>query len=128
MSQNTRDPMNSAALFESCMNDANLVAMLLDRFEKQLINDMTSIDNAIAAQNSAQLAHTAHALKGASAVLTAYTLRDLAAQIEDAARHHAIGEAAACAEQLRDEIDRCMAYLPECRRSTRESNSSGVEQ
>jgi two-component system sensor histidine kinase/response regulator len=124
---NHPDPIDSAALIDRCMNDINLVTMLLDRFERQLVDDMASIDRAIAAQDTSLLAHTAHALKGASAALTAYALRDLAARIEGAARQHAIGEAAACAEQLRHEADRCMAYLPAFRRSALTQSENGAE-
>lgn len=116
---NTGAPLDPPSLLANCMGNASLVAMLLDKFEKQAREDTVRIEHAIAAGDAGQVARHAHALKGAAGALTAGDIHRTAAAIELAARQSQLDAAEQLLIDLRSDVERCLAYLPTARAAAR---------
>ena len=110
-----RPPLDSVALLEQCVGNAALLAMLFDKFEKQVKDDLVRIEQALTAKDAGQTSKVAHALKGAAGALSANDVQRTAAAIEQAARENRLETAAQCLTDLKTEVDRCLAYLPTAR-------------
>lgn len=128
-SNNTQDaasapPFVLAELSERCMGNAAVAALLLGKFEDQLAADIPTIEERLAARDAAQIASTAHALKGAAGAVAAVALRDLAATVETLARQDQLDAIAHELSALRAEAERCLGYLPAARGALSEGNLS----
>lgn len=115
----TNPPLHASELADRCMGNAQIAAVLLDKFEKQLGADVRAMQGHLAAGDCEQLARTVHALKGAAGAVGAPGVRAISAELEALARSQRLDEAAASLEQLRAEVDRCLAYLPRVREQVR---------
>jgi HPt (histidine-containing phosphotransfer) domain-containing protein len=115
----TPTPLDLPSLLANCMGNASLVAMLLDKFEKQAREDTLRIEHALAAGDAGLTARHSHALKGAAGALTAGDIYRSAAAIELAARQSQLESAAQLLIELRSDVDRCLAYLPTARAAAR---------
>lgn len=108
-------PLALADLTARCMGDRTLATLLLTKFEKQVRNDLAALERSESARDGVGLARIAHALKGASATMCAARLSERAASTE---LHAKAGDMAAITHDiaaLRDEINRCIAFLPSAR-------------
>ncbi len=108
-------PLDTSALLQQCMGNAELVVMLVDKFEKQACEDIARIEQAIATRDVGQTTRVSHALKGAAGALSAIDVQRTAADIELSARENRLESAAECFNELKAEVDRCLAYLPTVR-------------
>ena len=108
-------PIDVDALFEQCMKDAEIVLIVLDKFERQLQTDLQSLNGAMTASDAAAAGRTAHALKGAAGAVAATSLHAMSSALEVLAKSGNIEAAAATLETLRTEIARCTSYLPVAR-------------
>ena len=114
-SGSARPPIDTLALLERCMGNAALVAMLFDKFEKQALDDLVRIEQALTTKDTGQTSKVAHALKGAAGALSANDIQRTAALIEHAARDNNLEAAAQCLSDLKTEVGHCLAYLPTAR-------------
>src|SRR5437870_639161 len=108
-------PLSLHELTDRCMGDAALASLVLEKFEAQLNADLREIQQRLADGDAAQIARTAHALKGAAGAAAAPVLRDIAARVEMLAREVGLTGIAEELSSLRAEVDRCLEYLPRAR-------------
>lgn len=122
-------PLLPGELLDRCMGNVGIAKLLLEKFEKQVVNDLLEIERLLAAKDVAQLAKTVHALKGASGAVAATHLHELARKVEEFAREGSIDKVILEHEALRSEIQRCVGYLPIARNLVdSNSQSPGSEQ
>lgn len=117
VSNDPKSPFAVSELLDRCMGSATVAAMVLDKFENQLENDIAQMQKQHSEGDPAQLARTAHALKGAAGAVAASALHDLAAQLESMARENRIDTISKGIASIRDEVDRCLEHLPAARRA-----------
>ncbi len=108
-------PFALPELLERCMGSTDVAALVLDKFEIQLREDVGAIASLITAHDAVQIARKAHALKGAAGSVAAQTLRVLAAQVESSAKQDRLDAIAGDFAALRSEIERCLTHLPGAR-------------
>ncbi len=119
-------PLDTPALLQHCMGNAALVVMLFDKFEKQAREDIMRIEQALAAHDAGQTTLISHALKGAAGALSAIEVQRTAADIELSARENRLEAAAACFNELKAEVDRCLAYLPTAREAAKRAGRASA--
>lgn len=108
-------PISGPALVESCMGNAALVTMVLDRFEQQLRGDLDRMERLAVAADWAHLAMASHGLKGAAGAVSAMALHGAATRVEGASHAQDPAGVLAAIAGLRLEIDRCLRFIPELR-------------
>jgi PAS domain S-box-containing protein len=114
-SANTCDetpPLAIDALLERCMGNAETVTSILDEFERQAVSDLAEIRRHVVSGDCEGTARVAHTLKGASGILSADALSDVAFKLERIGRAGVLSEADQLLTRLNDEVQRCMDYLP----------------
>ncbi len=112
---NDRSPFAIEALLDRCMNNAETVVLILDEFEKQVVSDLEEINRNVASSDCEATARVAHALKGALGILSAAALTDIAFKVEKMGRSGVLTNADLLLNQLKDEVQRCIAFLPTVR-------------
>ncbi len=108
-------PFDAEELFDRCMGNAQTVNKLLGMFERKVVDTVERLSDSISGGDAARTADVAHALKGAAANMSAQALKKLAARVEMMGRSRDLDDAAACLGQIRTELDRCLAAIPEVR-------------
>jgi Amt family ammonium transporter len=108
-------PFAIEALLDRCMGNAETVTLILNEFEQQAVRDLEEIKRNLAGSDHEATARVAHALKGASGILSAATLSDIAFQLEQMGRSGVLTDADQLFDQLNNEVQRCIAYLPNAR-------------
>jgi len=98
-------------LLERLMGDRKLAHKLVDSFVQDLPGKLASLDGLIQAADSAKIRAAAHALKGASANLSARCLKELAVQMQDAATSNDLRRCAVLAANLQTEFQRFQSTL-----------------
>ena len=88
---------------------------ILDEFERQAVADLAEIKRHVASGDCEETARVAHALKGASGILSAGALSDIAFKLERMGRAGVLADADQLLTQLNDEVRRCIDYLPTAR-------------
>lgn len=99
-------------LLERCMGNAPIAAIIVDKFEKQLRDDVIRLKDLGASGDAGQMAHTAHALKGAAGATGAAAIYALAGKLEHAAREDRLDSVLADLSDLCNEVDKCLRDLP----------------
>jgi HPt (histidine-containing phosphotransfer) domain-containing protein len=115
IAHNETPPLAIDALLDRCMGNAETVTSILDEFERQAVSDLAEIKRHVASGNCEETARVAHTLKGASGILAADALSDVAFKLERMGRAGALGEADQLLTKLNDEARRCIDYLPTAR-------------
>jgi HPt (histidine-containing phosphotransfer) domain-containing protein len=110
-------PFALSELLERCMGNPQIACLLLDKFAQQMRGDLEAIERQLAAGDGAQIARTAHALKGAAGAVAAGSLHDTAAALESWARGNELDRIRAGLEALRQDVARCLQGLPAARQS-----------
>lgn len=108
-------PIDLNALFEQCMNDVNIVTLVLDKLSAQLTNDLLFLDTAKGSFDPATVLRTAHALKGAAGASGAGPLESAARLVEEHAGAGTLDSSSAELDALRDELIRCAQYVQTAR-------------
>lgn len=121
-------PFAMPELLDRCMGNAAIAVLILDKFEKQLHSDIVQIQQQVSAGDSAELARTAHALKGAAGAVAAAALHDLAAELETSARQNRLDAIAPGLAFLRAEVDRCLSHIPIAREALAVTPAGGPAQ
>jgi ammonium transporter, Amt family len=103
---------NIDELMERCGNDPATLRLVLDRFQQHAREDLDRMQQAINARDAAQLQLAAHSLKGAAGLLSAESVRRIAADLETIAEQSRLEDAPGSLEQLRRELQRCLADIP----------------
>jgi CheY-like chemotaxis protein/HPt (histidine-containing phosphotransfer) domain-containing protein len=95
--------------------NAAVARSILDKFEQHLREDHDLLGASAAGGDGTRTAEIAHSLKGSAWIVQARALADLAASAETAGRAGALEEMSRHVELLREEIARCLAYVPAAR-------------
>ena len=111
-------------VLDRCMGSAGTVLLVMDEFEKQLTVDLETISRAVASGDCEATKLTAHALKGASGMLSAASLENVAFKIEQLARGGLLDGTESLLPELTTEIERLLSYLPAARAELASRGSS----
>ena len=95
------------------MQNLGVITKVLAKFETQAERDLASLQQSIAGGDASATAKTAHALKGAAAIVAAEQLSSIAAEIERHGRQEQLSDLSRQLEQLKAETEKCLAYLPQ---------------
>ncbi len=106
-----RPPADFDELFKSCSGEIEFIREILGDFRSQAAADLTGMEQAVTARDADALRRAAHSLKGAAAYFSANPLRDLAQRLEEAGRNNTLDTVADAVSQVREEVDRCIAYV-----------------
>jgi HPt (histidine-containing phosphotransfer) domain-containing protein len=99
-------------LLERCMGNVAFVEKILGKFRDQSAEVLSELVKGVAARDAALAYRTAHTLKGSAANLSAVPLQESAARIEQLARDNDFAAVEQEINDLRRELDRCIAYMP----------------
>lgn len=108
-------PLATSELIDRCMGNAAIARLMLEKFEKQLLEDLGKIEQLLADKDQAQTARVAHALKGAAGAVAAGALHEATAAFEALVKQGQLDLAAQAFPRVRSEGQRCAAYLPQAR-------------
>jgi PAS domain S-box-containing protein len=89
-----------------------IIPQIADRFEKQILSLRTLLESDLAGPKVLSLTAPLHALKGSSGYLAAEKLRELATSLEASGKAGDLETLRQGLDDLRTEIDRCLAQLP----------------
>ena len=109
-------PIDTAALFARCMGDVEFAVSPLDEMGRTGPDRVEQIARHTAAGNAVAAAEAAHLLKGTAGIIAAEPVRALAEQIEAAGKSGRLEGIAETVDQLRQEMQRCVAFVPEIRK------------
>jgi HPt (histidine-containing phosphotransfer) domain-containing protein len=98
------------------MGNAEFAVSLLDEMERTGADRVEDIARHAATGNAVAAGEAAHSLKGAAAIIAAEPLRAVAAEIEAAGKSGRLEDIAVVVDQLRQEMERCLAFVPEIRK------------
>jgi HPt (histidine-containing phosphotransfer) domain-containing protein len=105
-------PIEIASLLDRCMNDAIFCGEVLAKFTQRAPKQLATLEQALAAGNSTELAEMAHTIKGSAANLSAEAVRAQAAALETYSRQGDLVQAAQTVDALRRELHECLSYIP----------------
>jgi CheY-like chemotaxis protein/HPt (histidine-containing phosphotransfer) domain-containing protein len=105
-------PIDPAALLERCMGNVAFVEKILEKFREQSLQTIEQLVKDVASGNAEAASRVAHSLKGTAANLSAVPLQNAAARIERFARADDLESARQEIDLVRNELDRCLQYLP----------------
>jgi len=105
-------PVDTQSLLARCLGNLSFALSLLSELEATGAERVEEIARFAARAQFAAAADAAHALKGAVAIVGAEPLRQLAAQIEAAGRAGAGEQLGKLVQQLGDEMQRCLEFIP----------------
>lgn len=103
--------INIEALMSRCMNKRPFASMLLGELETSGMQQVDTILLHFSAKDPLAAAETAHALKGAAAIVGAELLRQTAAEIEAIGRDGQLAPLEDLIPQLRSEMARCICFI-----------------
>lgn len=104
-------PVDLEQLETATGGDAEFEQELIELFLEDQHERLSSIEQAIAGGDSADLRREAHTLKGAAANMGALALQHLARELEEAGRNGQLGPAPELLERIRVEAARVEAFL-----------------
>jgi HPt (histidine-containing phosphotransfer) domain-containing protein len=108
-------PLAIEDLLDRCMGDAATVSLILDEFEKQAATDLVELRRCVESGDCTGTARVAHGLKGASGILSARDLCDIAFELERMGRAGALVDEGKLLMRLTEEVRRCIDFLPTAR-------------
>lgn len=108
----TPPPIDTEVLFAHCLGNVSFALTLLGELEANGKQQVDTILQHATHDDPLAAAEAAHSLKGAAAIIGAEPLRGKSAEIEAAARDGDPSLLLDMVHDLRDEMDRCLAYIP----------------
>ncbi len=106
------NPFDMESLFNRCMSNQEFLEKILHKFQDQALGRLSEIEESVRAGDAEQLSLLAHAFKGLTANLSARALSLTAYDLERLAKSGDLTKAEECLENLRNELKRCLDYLP----------------
>jgi HPt (histidine-containing phosphotransfer) domain-containing protein len=104
-------------LLGRCLGNLALAERCLVRFEQKLRADLEEVERAVDSQDYAALTQVAHRVKGSAATVSAISLANAAAALEDFARARDAADATAIIAQFRKEVTRFLQSIPRFRQA-----------
>ncbi|MAE63924.1 MAG: hypothetical protein CMJ18_06590 [Phycisphaeraceae bacterium] len=108
----TGAPIDIEDVLKRCVGNVDLLRLILGRFEARTGEEIEELAKAIRLRHAEAALHVAHRFCGLAGNVSAEALAALASQLEDLASESAFDEMAGCLARLREEVDRCVAYVP----------------
>jgi len=108
-------PIELEFLVSRCRGNKSMAGALLAELESAGPQYLTAMVRHLAVKDLQAAAETAHALKGAAAILCACSLSAAAAHAEGAWRAGRFGDSKEILREIQIELDRCLAFLFELR-------------
>lgn len=97
------------------MGNVDFALSLVEELEMTLDSRVGDICDSADREDLAGTAEAAHTLKGAAGILYAYSIKELAAEIESAARSSETERLADKVRDLKTEMRKCLDFLPSLR-------------
>jgi CheY-like chemotaxis protein/HPt (histidine-containing phosphotransfer) domain-containing protein len=108
-------PIDHRGLMARCLGNLEFAQSLLSVFAEDLPERMELIARQLREKDVAAVVESAHTLKGSAGMMSAESLRAVAAQIEALGKAGDLAEAVSLAERLGQEANRCLRFVPEIR-------------
>ena len=108
-------PIDIASLLARCAGDSKLAAAVLDKFELQVRTAITGLETGLMERDANLIERIAHGAKSTAGLVAADALHAALAEMEAVARSGLLDDGAGLLIRLREEIDRCCAYLPQAK-------------
>ncbi|MEE9404529.1 MAG: ATP-binding protein [Algisphaera sp.] len=112
-------PLDVQAALERCMGDTDFLAAMLDSFADQIPERIEELNTHAQDGNVAAVGCIAHAIKGAAGLVTAFTLRELAATCEALGTHQDtnLTELRDLVQGITQESQRCLEHVKRVRQA-----------
>jgi len=114
-------PIDAQVLFSRCLGNVSLAMALVSELESSGSQQVNAMMQCAAAGNMIEAAEGAHSLKGAAAILGAQALSEKSAHAEAAGRDGQAEELLKLLQELDEEMNRCLTYIPKLRQHTQGS-------
>ncbi len=118
------EPLKIETLLHSCTRNPNLAIKILEKFERQIVDTANQLQSVFEAEKPEELARLSHGLKGTAGIVGAESLQAILADLESTGRSAVLDSADKQLEQLRYEVDRCSAYIPQAMAQLRQTIDS----
>ncbi|HTW95916.1 MAG TPA: response regulator, partial [Tepidisphaeraceae bacterium] len=105
-------PFSTQALMEICMGNPVTALQALQEFKRQVEQDLPRFQTSLSVHDSKGFASLAHALSGSAGFLRAQKLQQISADLEKMGRDDELASANGLLDALREELRRCLDYLP----------------
>jgi len=105
------EPIDVKALLGRCLNDASFVAATLDSFVSTVPKHIEELITALQQADSETAVREAHSIKGAAGMITAESVRAIAAEIEALGTVDQLQDAIDRLDDLRAEFEVCSDYI-----------------
>lgn len=109
-------PIDAESLLKRCFGNVEFAELMLDELESTSIQRLHEVQQYSTHRDAIVTSELAHSLKGSAGVMCAEAMRKVACDLEHAGRTSDVHKIEAHISQLAEEINRCLAYLPELRR------------
>ncbi|MEX2188367.1 MAG: Hpt domain-containing protein [Pirellulales bacterium] len=113
-------PIDTSILLGRCMGNISFAATLLNELEANGPQQVDALFRQVANDELYAAAEVAHSLKGAAAIVGAEPLRSKAAEVEAASEECDASRLLDAVNDLRREMDRCLAFIPTVRAATQQ--------
>lgn len=108
-------PIDAESLLKRCFGKIEFAELMLDELEATIIERLHEVQQYTSHRDGIVTSRLAHSLKGAAGVMCAEAVRQVAGELEHAGRSSDVHKIENFISQLAEEINRCMAYLPQLR-------------
>ena len=106
-------PIDVGALLARFMGQRTIATRVLRRFDETAEETLEQLVMALRGEDVVESKRLAHSLKGAAANVSAEPLRSAAGRVEALAESGELQRALTALSPLRDELSRCVAYIPD---------------
>jgi len=104
-------PLDYQSALNNCEGDQAFLQEIIGDFRSQATNDFARMAHAFSTHDADGIGRAAHSLKGTAAYLRAEPLRAHAEELEHLAKLNALEAAAGMIDDLKREVERCIAYV-----------------
>jgi len=108
----TSNPFDVAEFLHVCRGDQEFAEKVLAKFRTQSIETLEALARGLKARNAELTIRSAHSLKGMAGTVAAEPLRKAAADAEEKSRSGDWEGVEAQLDQVRRELERCLALIP----------------
>jgi signal transduction histidine kinase/DNA-binding response OmpR family regulator len=104
-------PVDLDSLQRRCMGNRKLAAKALSKFDSSMTLEMSALVESVRRGDAKSVAASAHKIKGAAANVSAGSVRQIVAELEQLAKSDELAQTESCLEQLDREVIRFREYL-----------------
>lgn len=115
------EPIDVEALLRRCRGKAQLVESLLQKFTDGIEAQLRELETGIENRDADAVSRGAHAIKGASANLSANAVSNAAAELEKLGRAGEFAQADQAFRRLESSVSECLEFVPNAIAAARES-------